>query len=151
MCICTLFQIVFVRWGSAGRVSLNDTTTAGRRRKKRRRGGGGGVGGVPGGRAQNTMESCAQKMRHRGKQKGATSQAVGRVCLAESGGGGVNSRARGSRDTGDDVCIQPMISSSDAERVISSPRTLRVKDSQILNLKRGPVGRAWSGLYSMCA
>lgn len=40
-------------------------------------------------------------------------------------GGGVNSRARGSRDTGDDVCIQPMISSSDAERVISSPRTLR--------------------------
>lgn len=88
-------------------------------------------------------------MRHRGKQKGATSQAVGRVCLAELGG--VNSRARGSRDTGDDVCIQPMISSSDAERVISSPRTLRVKDSQILNLKRGRVSRTRPGpVYIAC-
>lgn len=61
------------------RVSLNGTTTACRRRKIKTAG---GVveGRREGGRTCDTMESCAQKMRHRGKQKGATSQAVAGVC-----------------------------------------------------------------------
>lgn len=50
--------------------------------KKKKKAGGVVEGG---GRARDTMESCAQKMRHRGKQKGATSQA--QACLKRVGHG----------------------------------------------------------------
>lgn len=54
---------------------------AGEEKKEKKKACGIEEGRRRGGRAHDTMESCAQKMRHRGKQKGATSQAVAQASV----------------------------------------------------------------------